>query len=145
MLVEVIRSPVVHWHDQAPELDLRSTIFLGSIPLLELNQIVADALPFGLLDFDGNPGVGVVEVDTVIKSQVRPELTVWVVAASSVPFVFVLGMPLAIVASNPRLPCVSPIHRIHLMGRHRPLIESMQVLRPETPRTRSDCGARLIG
>lgn len=68
MLVEVIRSPVVHWHDQAPELDLRSTIFLGSIPLLELNQIVADALPFGLLDFDGNPGVGVVEVDTVIKS-----------------------------------------------------------------------------
>jgi len=51
---------IVHRHHQTAELDLRPAVFLGAVPLLQLEQIVADVLPLALLDLDGDSGVGVV-------------------------------------------------------------------------------------
>jgi len=93
---------IVHRHHQTAELDLRPAVFLGAVPLLQLEQIVADVLPLALLDLDGDSGVGVVEVDAVIEPQMRPELAVRVVAAGSVTFGLVCERPSAIAASNSR-------------------------------------------
>ena len=88
--VEVMSPKIVHRHHQTTELDLRPAVFLGSVPLLQLEQIVADVLPLALLDLDGYAGVGVVEVNAVIEPQMRPELAVRVIATGSVSFVLVL-------------------------------------------------------
>ena len=89
VLVQVVVSKIIHRHHKAAELNLRPLVFLGPMPFLVLEQVVADVPTFTLLDLDGDAGVGVVEVDTVIKAQMRPELAVRVVAASSVPFVLI--------------------------------------------------------
>ena len=86
-------TQVVYWHHQTAELDLRLAVLLGAVPLLELEEVVADVLPLALLDLDGDAGVGVVEIDAVVKPLMRPELTVRVVAAGGVPFVLVLREP----------------------------------------------------
>ncbi|AFK20810.1 hypothetical protein HFX_4118 (plasmid) [Haloferax mediterranei ATCC 33500] len=86
-------AKVVHRHHQTAEFDLRPTVLLGAVPLLELEQVVADVLPLALLDLDGDAGVGVVEVDAVVKPLMRPELAVRVVAAGGVPLILVLREP----------------------------------------------------
>jgi hypothetical protein len=86
-------TQVVYWHHQTAELDLRPPVLLGAVPLLELEEVIADVLPLALLDLDCDAGVGVIEVDAVVKPLMRPELTVRVVAAGGVPFVLVLREP----------------------------------------------------
>jgi len=93
VLVEVVLPQVVHRHHQTAELDLRSTVLLGAVPLLELEEVVTDVLPLALLDLDGDAGVGVVEIDAVVKPLMRPELTVRVEATCSSSLVLVLREP----------------------------------------------------
>jgi hypothetical protein len=40
VLVEIVSPQIVHRHDDAAELDLRSAVFLGAIPFLELEEVV---------------------------------------------------------------------------------------------------------
>ncbi|ELK55619.1 hypothetical protein D320_03496 [Haloferax sp. BAB-2207] len=138
-------AKVVHRHHQTAEFDLRPTVLLGAVPLLELEQVVADVLPLALLDPDGDAGVGVVEVDAVVKPLMRPELAVRVVAAGGVPLILVL--PRARRRSryrSRRPPCVSSSRRRRLLGRPRRLPESTPAHRPEIPRTRFGYGARSV-
>ena len=93
VLVEVMPAEIVHRHYQTAELDLWPAVLLGAVPLLELEEVVADVLPLALLDLDGDAGVAVVEVDAVVKPLMRPELAVRVVAAGGVTFVLVLREP----------------------------------------------------
>ncbi|OLZ39318.1 hypothetical protein A6E15_18160 [Natrinema saccharevitans] len=67
VLVEVMPAEIVHRYHQTAELDLRLAVILGAVPLLELEEVVADVLPLALLDPDGDAGVGVVEVNAVVK------------------------------------------------------------------------------
>ncbi len=88
-------AEVVNWHHQTAELDLRPAVLLGTVPLLELEEVIANVLSLALLDLDSDAVVGVVKVDAVIKPLVRPELAVRIVAAGGIPFVLVLREPVS--------------------------------------------------
>lgn len=94
-------SRIVHRYDQAAELDSRVVVSPGAVPFLVLERIVAEALPFGFFDPDGDAVSGVVEADAVVESETRPELAVRVVAVGGVPFVSELGKPVSDLGVEP--------------------------------------------